>query len=111
MDLSGRIDRTELHRAVAAATGMKASPRLAACVDIVWFFAPFGQFGRLEVVGPRSGLAEIYHSKVLDRALRDLLAAGVLTETDRGVRRGGGRTFLVARLAKWGTRGVATSVA
>lgn len=86
----------ELTTKIQAATGLRRSSRLAACVDIVAFFSPFGRFGRLEVLGTASGLAQRHHQKTLSRAMMDLEKSGLIIPDGQRAHQGGGTIYRIA---------------
>lgn len=87
------MDEQSVKNRVKELVGLRASPRLAACQEIVWTMLPFGEFGGQEV-RERAGLSFIFNEKTLNRALQSLQKAGLVIDTERHAKRlGGGRIF------------------
>jgi hypothetical protein len=87
------ISTQHIRDIVKRATGLRLSPRLQACADILWVFLPFGRFGRLEVLSDCVNLKKIHHPKVLTRALRDMEMAGIIVRGESRPHHGGGAIF------------------
>lgn len=90
------LSAIEIKSVVRATTGLRVSPRLQACTDILWTFLPLGRFGRIEVMGPRSGLSRIHHPDTLKRAMRDLERAGLMVPAGKRPYQGGGMLYTAA---------------
>ena len=71
-------ERDTLKSILKSAVRMRQSPRLECSVDIVFDFSLFGEFSRTEI---QASLRDNYHEKVIDEAIADLEASGVLVCT------------------------------
>ena len=90
-----------LYNFIKEETGLRLSPRLNGCLDIVRAFALSPYFGRAELLRPENGLSLIYDERCLERSLKSLISSELLIELK--VRRpevGGGRLFTASEKLK-----------
>jgi len=88
-------DSKSLFQTVKTITGLRISPRLWACYDVVRLFGDTGGFGRYEILHPANGLVEAYGERLLERALSCLSSSGLLSAISKRSKQGGGQIFVI----------------
>jgi len=92
--------REEILATIKDFSGLRVSPRLTACVEIVYVFGVAARFGRLAVC---SELSEVFSDRCLDRALFTLEGCGAIQRVDdSGPDVDGNAEYVVADPAMWG---------
>lgn len=86
------LSRDEVFAGVRAATGLRASPCLSACVDLVWLMAIRPDFKRGEAKAMLA--ARGFGPRCVDRAILELEEAQLIeVSEDHAKGRGGGHLF------------------
>lgn len=94
---SSKLTRAEILELTQKATGLRASPRLTVCAEILWIMSVCPPFQRRDV---RAMLRKGgYAGSCVDRALRELEVAGLVEVSElRGPGRGGGHIYRIMTL-------------